>query len=61
MERVHHRLSELLSTGTAKQSTIIVVASPNSRQLLDSRLTTPFTETATGSRINGDRSTKFVK
>ena len=61
VERIDHSLRELFSAGAAEGTPIVVEASTDSSELLLCRLTAPLATTATWSRIDRDRSPKFIK
>jgi len=59
-ERIDHNFREFLTTGAAKETTLVMIRSTDSGELLLSRLTTPLTATPARGKIHGDRSAKFV-
>ncbi len=61
LQGVHHCLRKLLPTGTTEHPPFIMESAPNCCQLTFSRLTAPLTETATGNKIDRDRSAKFIE
>src|SRR5579884_123322 len=55
-----HGARKFLATGLSEEATLIVVVTADSCQLLFGWLATPLTEAAARSKINRDRSVKFV-